>query len=918
VLRFEQEARAASALNHPNVCTIHEIGETEDGRAFIAMEHVQGETLRQRLARGPLPLAEALAAVRQAAEAVGAAHRAGIVHRDLKPENLMLREDGYLKVLDFGLAKLLEVPGGSGLEAASMQTAAGVVLGTYRYMSPEQARGLEVDARTDVWSLGAVLYELVCGRPPFAGATPSDTVAAILLAEPKPLSARGAEVPAEVARVVARALRKVAGERYTSAGEQALALGRLGTGAASQTELTARLEAPTAPQAEATQPGRPTNLPARTSRLIGRERELDEIAATLREGAVRLLTLTGPGGTGKTRLAVEAGRLLLADFADGVFAVDLAPLSDPQLLAAHIAQVLGLKEAPGTTLAEQLARHLADKQQLLVLDNFEHLLAGAPLVARLLGAGPQLRVLVTSRALLRVRAEREYQVEPLEFPSGTSPMPLEALARTAAVALFVERAREAKPAFALTGENAGAVVGICRRLEGLPLALELAAARVKMLAPHALLTRLEQQLKLLVGGARDLPARQQTMRGAVQWSYDLLEQEEQGLLRRLAVFAGGATLGAAESVCGTGVLEVLDGLASLVDKSLLRQREQADGEARFRMLEVVREFALEQLEARGEAQAARLAHANYFLQLAEEAEPELQGVRQAAWLKRLEAEHDNLRAALGWLLAQDADACLRLAMAVRNLWSVHGHLTEGRQWLDAALERSRTAPAPVRATALGGAGALARLQGDLPAARGYFEELLRFGRETGDALQIGWASHGLGEVAQLQGDLPAARAYTEESLARGREGKDDRLIGGAMNALGEIAREEGAWAEARALYEQALALHKQAGHQGGVSTALVNLGAVACEAGDLAGAGSAYREALGIEQALGSWEGISYCLDGLGAVAAGLGAWGRAARLGGAAEVLREAVGAPLGPIEQRLHDGWVRRLREALEGVGG
>jgi non-specific serine/threonine protein kinase len=946
VRRFEQEARAASALNHPNVCTIHDIGETEDGRTFIAMEHVQGQTLRQRLASGPLPVAGALSAARQAAEALAAAHRAGIVHRDIKPENLMLREDGYLKVLDFGLAKLLEAPDGAAAEPGPAQTVTGAVMGTVRYMSPEQARGLPVDARTDVWALGAVLYELLSGRPAFAGATAGDLIAAILLTEPAPLSARGAEVPAELERVVGRALRKAAEERYASGGElarelkqleQALKHGRLGAGAAGQTELTARLEAPGAPQAHAP-PGRQTNLPPRTSTLIGRERELEEITALVRGGEVRLLTLTGPGGTGKTRLAVEAGRLLLAEFADGAFAVDLTPLADAQFLASHVAQALGLKEASGAPIGEQLARHLAARHLLVVLDNFEHLLEAAPALARLLDAAPGLMLVVTSQALLHLRLEREYAVEPLAVPPPARALTPEQLERTPAVALFVERAREARPSFALTAENAQAVAEICRRLDGLPLALELAAARVKLFAPQALLSKLEHRLKLLVGGARDLPSRQQTMRGAISWSYELLDGAERALLRRLAVFAGGCTLEAAERVASCelrvarpegsqdsdlathnshvakrATLDVLDGLGSLVDKSLLRQREEADGEVRFPMLEIVREFALEQLEACGEAEAARQAHARYFLELAEEAEPELLGLRDAVWLERLEAEHDNVRAALAWLLERDADACLRLAGAVRYFWVRHGHYTEGRQWLEAALERSRTAPAPVRAKALAGAGTLAQREGDLAAARGYYAEFLRVSREAGDTRMIGWASCGLGAVASQQGDLPAARMYAEEGLAHGRAVKDDRLTASALNSLGELAREEGAWAEARELYEQSLAVYRQAGDQAGVSTALVNLGAVAWEAGDLEGAGAAYRKALGIAQALGLRVGIGDCLEGLGAVAAGQGAWARAARLGGAAEALREAIGAPLEPLEQRLHDGWLGRLREAL-----
>jgi predicted ATPase/serine/threonine protein kinase len=924
--RFLREARTVSVLNHPNLLTLFDVG-LDGGTRFLVTEFVDGRTLRAWSAEEHPPLADILDAVAQTATALAAAHKAGVVHRDVKPENVMLRHDGLVKVLDFGLTKFI-ASAGSPLASdtatgPSLQTAAGVVVGTVRYMSPEQACGAEVDARSDIWSLGVVLYELVAGAPPFRASTPVGTLGLIVGREPEPLESVAPGTPKAVCRIVARALRKESEERYGSAAEMAAELTRamqeLGDGAADTAGHVSLATmvlhgADTAEDAERRPQLPPTNLPPRTSELIGRERELDEVVTMLRAAKLRLLTLTGPGGTGKTCLAVEAARRQLEYFADGVFAVDLSTLADPERIAPQIAEVFGLKESAGRSLTEELERHLADKRMLLVLDNFEHLLAGAAYVSRLLASAPRMKLLATSRALLHLRLEREYAVEPLAVPQFASLPALDDLASTPAVALFLERARQAKPSFALTTENARAVVEVCRRVEGLPLAIELAAARVKLLAPQAMLERLSPQLRLLTGGPRDLPTRQQTMRGAVAWSYELLERADKALLRRLAVFVGGATLEAVEVVCGKGEIDVLDAVGSLLDKSLLRQREPENGEMRFTMLEVVREYALEQLEESREAEAARQAHARYFLELAEKAEPELVGARQVAWLARLEAENDNLRTALLWLLERDANGCLRLAAAVRNHWVRHGHYTEGRRWLEAALERSRAAPAPVRARALAGAGSLARHQGDLAAARGYFGEHLRIGRETGDPRLIGWASLSLGTVGMLQADLQTARVYLEESLARGRELGDDRLIGNAINLLGELAREEGEWDEARERYEQALALHNHAGSQVGVSTALTNLGAVAYAAGDLEAAGASYRDALVIAQALGDREGISYCLEGLGAVAAGRRAWARAARLGGAAEALREAVGAPLQLLEERLHEGWVARLRAALD----
>jgi non-specific serine/threonine protein kinase len=936
--RFAREARAASALSHPNIVVVHDVGEVE-GQPYLVTEYVEGETLRRRLGRGPLAALEAVRIAAQVAGALAAAHATGVVHRDVKPENVMVRADGLVKVLDFGIAKLVE--GMLDSEAGSgdqVPTDPGVAMGTPYYMSPEQASGPEVDGRTDVWSLGVVLYEMVAGRRPFEGATPERVLRAILHRQPARLSRVAPGVGPELERVVGRTLAKRVEARYGRMQEMLEDLRRLerqfgaaardderapesgGPGQVTQEGVSGTGEPMLTTTAAKEQPtgsgGTATNLPQPLTSFVGREKDLAWVREALTRS--RLVTLTGVGGIGKTRVALEAAREALADFPDGVWLVELAALTDPALVPSAVAQALGVREQAGRGLAESLAEWCASRRVLLVLDNCEHLVeACAQLAEALLRARARLRVLATSREALRLEAETVWVVQGLTVPEAGGEAPAEELARYEATRLFVERARLSRPGYAVTDRSAAAIAVVCRRLEGIPLALELAAARVGVLSPEQILSRLEARFRLLVGGSRTAPARQRTLRATIDWSYDLLSQTERGLLRRLAVFAGGWTLEAAEGVCTSAGIEqsaVLALLAQLVDKSLVHAEEQGH-EARYGMLETVWEYALERLEARGEAEAARQAHARYFLELAVEAEPQLfVGARAAAWLARLEAELDNLRAALGWLLEQDADACLRLAVAVRQLWLVHGHYTEGRRWLEAALARSRATPALVRAKAHSGVGEMAQRQGDLAAARGYAEEQLHLGREMGDALHIGWASYSLGTVAVLQGDLQAAHAYLEESLARGREAWDDRLIGNATNSLGELAREEGAWAEARALYEQALALLKQAGSQMGVSVALTNLGAVAWEAGDLEGASTAYRDALGIEQALGNRVGIGYCLEGFGAVAAARGPWARAARLGGAAEALREEVGAPLERLDQRLHDGWVSKLRAALD----
>ena len=431
--------------------------------------------------------------------------------------------------------------------------------------------------------------------------------------------------------------------------------------------------------------------------------------------------------------------------------------------------MLEVGETAGKPLVESLAGHLRGRSLLLVLDNFEQVLAAAPLLAELLTACPGLKVLVTSRAALHLSGEHEFPVPPLELPDPKHLPDLETLSQYEAVTLFIQRARAARPDFQVTNASAPAVAELCARLDGLPLAIELAAARVKLLSPQALLARLGRRLNLLTGGARDLPARQQTLRSAIDWSYELLEPDEQAMFARLAVFVGGCTLEAVEAVCHPGVdrpLEVLDGLALLVDRSLLRQVEGTEGEPRFGMLETIREYAAERFEESGDAETWRQRHAGYYLALAEQAAPELLGPQQGTWLERLEREHDNLRAALGWALEHGgATLGLRLAVALGHFWAVRGHLSEGQAWLERALSRWSEAPAPARAGALSAAGHLAYIKGEYERAATLHEESLSVQRALGDQRGVALSLHNLGRVAHYSGDFERAAALYDESLA---------------------------------------------------------------------------------------------------------------------------------------------------------
>jgi predicted ATPase len=612
----------------------------------------------------------------------------------------------------------------------------------------------------------------------------------------------------------------------------------------------------------------PNNLPAQPTALIGREDEVAALREMLTAPGTRLVTLTGPGGTGKTRLALQVAAESLDAFPDGVWWVPLGDVSDAALVPEAIAAALGVRESPVEPLLSSLIAHLRSRDTLLILDNMEQVIEAAPHIARLLDGAPELVFLATSRESLRLRAEREYPVDPLPLPKGARVSVEDALA-SPAVRLFVERAQAIKPGFVLDEANVADVVAIAQRLDGLPLAIELAAARVRVLTPAALLARLDQRLSILTGGARDLPQRQQTLRAAIAWSHDLLEAPERLLFARLGVFAGGCTFEAAEAICSAAgglPIDLFDGLDSLMQKSLLRQNEGPGGDTRFTMLQTIREFARERFQELPEADELRQLHADLFYAFAAECNWD-DVSRQGELLDHLEADHANLRQAIEFYAEQSEKGTSRLVSLVASLsyfWWIRGHLGEGRRLIDRALASPGEVDPLERARALWGAAVLAEAQGDLEQAQRHHEAALALRRQAGDSAGMAESLTGLGVIARQQGELDQARALHREALEAWRDAGDAAGTAGALLDLGVILVLEGDYQEAEPALQESLALFRRLQDESGEASALQSLGVLAMSQADLATAGDRFGESLQRWRALGNQQMIATDLGNLG------------------------------------------------------
>jgi predicted ATPase/class 3 adenylate cyclase/Tfp pilus assembly protein PilF len=672
-------------------------------------------------------------------------------------------------------------------------------------------------------------------------------------------------------------------------------------------------------------PDLPNNLPQQVTSFIGREKEIESVKTLL--GKTRLLTLTGSGGCGKTRLALQVAADVLENYPDGAWLIELAPLADPALVTQSVAQAIGVTEAPGKPLVQTLVDFLKVKRLLLVLDNCEHVLDSCSrLVDTLIRACPHVQVLASSREGLGIAGEQTYRIPSLSLPDARQAQTVESLSQYEAVRLFIERALAVQSTFTVTNANAPALAQLCVRLDGIPLALELSAARMRSLSVEEINSKLDNRFRLLTGGSRTALPRQQTLRALIDWSYDLLNAQEKALLCRLSVFAGGWTLAAAEQV-GAGEnesgeriedWEVLDLLTSLTDKSLV-VAEAEQGHTRYHLLETVRQYARDRLAENGESLVIRTRHGACFLRLAEETNPKLTGSEQAYWFSLLEEEHDNFRLALTFY-AEDTEGTaagengLRMGAALQYFWQTRGHLREGRERLYALLAHPRgQEPTKIRADALNGAGSVAFRQGDSTAARVLFEESLVIRRELGEKSGIATCLLNLGSVAFVQGDYAGARSLYEQSLMIARELGNKVGIAVSLNNLGNVAHGQGDYAGARSLYEQSLMIARELGNKDVIASCLNNLGNVAHEQGDYAAAGSLYEESLTITRELGDRWLTAYNLEGLASLAGKEAQAQRSVRLWGAAAALREVMGSLLPPIERDKQEREMTAMRKTM-----
>ena len=893
-------------LAHPNIVRVLDFA-VDENLPYLVMDYAPNGSLRELYPAGSrMPVHSIIDYVVQVASALQFAHDKGFVHRDIKPENMLLGTRSEVLLSDFGISVFASR---TEPQYSTMHISQSVA-GTSRYMAPEQLQGHPQPA-SDQYALGVIVYEWLCGTSPFHG-TLIEVAMQHLTMPPPPLREQIPEISPAIEEVVLRALAKEPEQRFARVQDFAEALQDASLATSTPLAFPTSIEERTA-LPNVVKPEPLWRVPPTFTSFFGREQDIAAIKTMLLRLEVRLLSLVGIGGIGKTRLALQIAAQIRSSFADGVCFAGLVSTSDPALIPSVIAESLGIQQVGNLSILEQVKLYLQDKQLLLILDNFEQLVSAATFVEELLAACPSLKIIVTSRTVLRLRVEFEYPVDPLTLPDlGRSPNDT-GIGQSAAIALFVQRAQMVKPDFQLTQANVRTIAEICIQLDGLPLAIELAAARSRLLPPQALLSRLSRQFEVLTGGAVTLPLHQQTLHNTLQWSYDLLAANEQQLFRRLAVFGRGWTLEAAEALGNAyheaqDDLPILDVLASLIDKSLVRHIDQEEAEPRFFIFMTVREYGLECLRESGEEEPIQRAHANYYLALVEEAEPHLKDAQQLVWLRRLDRAQENLRTALSWLIThEEGESALRFCVALWLYWQTRGYWSEGRRWLKAALALpSAGERTSVRAKALSAAGELAGVQTDWQEAQQLLSESLAIFRELHDdggsilPLSIlGWVllMQGdptavplmkdciakcrtlgkkwdlarvvlrLGYYQQLHGDLEQALTLTREGLALTQEFGDRTLVTHALNNLAYWLYLHGDLEQAKAFAHEGLTLARELGDRAVILSTLETIGSIALAKGELEQAISCFTEGYSLARELGNELLVAWHLLGLARVA---------------------------------------------------
>ena len=865
--RFQREAEAIAALNHPNVVTIYSVEEAE-GIHFLTMELVEGQTLQQLISQ----VSDADSLLRIAipvAEALDAAHKKRILHRDLKPGNIMLNQDGRVKVLDFGLAKWMnpEQDEVSTQFETEAQTQDGLILGTVPYMSPEQATGKSLDARSDIFSFGVVLYQLLSGRLPFNGTSAIQILSQILQSDAPPLNSTRPFLE----RIIRRCLEKDPSRRYPTMGE-----------------LLADLTALKSGESKPYEEGAPHHLPVAVTKFIGREQELAELSRLL--GTTRLITITGAGGSGKSRLALETAIRSTAKFPDGVRYLDLAAATS-DLVLNHVANAMEVREQPDRSLLESIVEHLKQRDLLLVFDNCEHVLdESARVLNSILRGTSKLKILATTREAMNLPGETIWVVPSLSLPPSRGTITVESAERCDAVKLFVDRAVARDSRFALNPTNVDAVSRICQRLDGIPLAIELAAARVKLMSASEIQKRLDDCFRFLSAGTRSTPSRHQTLRAAVDWSHDLLTTEEQLLFRRLAVFKGGFDLEAVEKICGGDPLDpdqILDHLSRLIDKSLLLSERSGADLVRYRTLEPLRQYAMEKLAEAGEVDAIARNHLNHYVALAERAYQE-RLKKETDGLDQLERDHDNLRAALTWSSQHDTFNALKLAGALGWFWVLHSHFSEGRRWLHQVLDAKRDHNRET-ARALSAEGSLAVLQGDSGALEP-FQEGLAIWREIGDQLEIATALDSMGWILWMNEKNQAAMDAFEEALRIQKNLGNERLANRVKLGICQVLVSQLDVELVEPMASECLPVAVRYDDARDIHFAHHFLADCALIRGDVASARVKYSESLRAAVRLGDRFEIAFEIEGIAMALAGLGQDEKAMQLSGAVQAERESL----------------------------